>query len=73
MSSDSTRIVGFVEARDILFRDFERALHGKIKTCMRCDYFNQVKETCGLTSPPQRPPAKIIAYGCPAFSDEVPF
>ena len=26
-------------------------------------------ETCGLTTPPSRPPARVIAFGCPSFDD----
>lgn len=30
-------------------------------------------ETCTLDPERRRPPAKIIAFGCPAFSPDVPF
>jgi hypothetical protein len=42
-----------------------------IKTCVTCDSFNQVKETCNLNG--LRPPAKIIAFGCECFTQDVPF
>lgn len=41
------------------------------RTCWECLYFDQVNEGCGLANN-ARPPAKVIAYGCPSF-DFVPF
>lgn len=42
-------------------------------TCLECLHFRKADETCQLATPPARPPAEVIAYGCPAYEDEVPF
>lgn len=43
------------------------------RTCLRCDNFDEPKEICKLYN--QRPPAKIIAFGCEQFDDKewIPF
>lgn len=43
------------------------------KSCLNCDNFNEQMELCKLVN--QRPPARVIAYGCPKWSDkdEIPF
>ncbi len=43
-----------------------------LTTCIVCDHWNQGKEVCSLYNN-QRPPAKVIAFGCPAFENEIPF
>lgn len=42
-------------------------------SCLSCGHFNEGSEICTLYN--QRPPARIIASGCPSYSDldEVPF
>jgi hypothetical protein len=50
------------------------ALHSGTRTCLTCDHFREHKgEVCGIANPPQRPPARIIAFGCPAYENEIPF
>ena len=64
--------------------DLQSAIHGIIiktiettdplyKSCLNCNQFNEQKELCGLAN--QRPPARVIAYGCPSWEDvdEIPF
>lgn len=41
--------------------------------CLHCVHFNEGAELCELAQPPQRPPAKVITFGCPAFDPAVPF
>ena len=43
------------------------------KNCLNCLNFNENKEICNLCN--QRPPARVIAYGCPQWIDvtEIPF
>ena len=48
-----------------------RALTEATCTCLTCDNFNQRKETCQLNH--QHPPAKIIAFGCECYVNEIPF
>ena len=40
-------------------------------TCLNCVHFDEPSETCQLVKPPVRPPARVIAFGCPAFREEV--
>ena len=48
------------------------ALHAGTRTCLTCDHFRETKgEVCGLYN--QRPPARIIAFGCPSYENEIPF
>lgn len=37
--------------------------------CINCEHFNEMSEFCKLTVPASRPPARVIAFGCPAFKD----
>lgn len=48
-----------------------QVLYSMTKTCLTCDHFNEPQEQCTLYK--QRPPAKIIAFGCPSYVNEVPF
>lgn len=48
-----------------------RALMEGTKTCITCDHFNLPNEVCGMYN--MRPPAKVIAFGCPAYENEIPF
>ena len=47
------------------------ALERATMSCITCDHFDLPNECCKLNS--QRPPAKIIAFGCECFQDEIPF
>lgn len=42
-------------------------------SCLNCINFKEKEELCGLVN--QRPPARVIAYGCPRWEDvdEIPF
>ena len=55
--------------KPVIIDTLERAT----KSCCTCDNFDQVNEVCKIANPPQRPPARVIAFGCPAYQDEVPF
>lgn len=39
-------------------------------TCLTCTHFTEDTEACGLYG--QRPPARVIAYGCPSYVDKEP-
>ena len=49
--------------------------NGITRSCVSCDHFKPAPglEHCGLVN--QRPPARIIAFGCERYSDDmdVPF
>jgi hypothetical protein len=52
-----------------------RKLHDKkiITSCLTCVNFDEPSEGCKLTTPPTRPPASIIAYGCGAWDEGLPY
>ena len=41
------------------------------RTCITCDHWQANTEICGLYN--ARPPAKIIAFGCESYINEIPF
>lgn len=43
------------------------------RTCVLCEHFAQNAEECNQVQPPQRPPARIIAFGCERFEEIQPF
>lgn len=43
------------------------------KTCLHCVSFNEQTELCSKCNPPTRPPARVIAFGCPMFCDSEGF
>lgn len=44
------------------------------RCCVTCTHFNQRDELCMHARPPARPPARVLAYACPAYeSDDIPF
>lgn len=51
----------------------ERAEIDPFQTCVTCTNFDHSKELCKLCG--LRPPADVIAYGCPMYDDdtEIPF
>ena len=45
---------------------------GLWRTCITCEHFIENTEHCTVFG--ARPPARVIAYGCPKYSnDEIPF
>lgn len=45
-----------------------------VKSCITCDFFSEQNEICKKYN--QRPPARVIAFGCPQYSnidDLIPF
>lgn len=56
---------------DLLKPVIVQALEQATKSCLTCDHFDQAKELCNLNH--KRPPARIIAFGCECFEDEIPF
>ena len=49
-----------------------RSVQNTLTTCIVCDHWNQGQEVC-MKFNNQRPPAKVIAFGCPAFENDIPF
>ena len=45
-----------------------------VESCLTCQNFNEDTEQCGLYF--ARPPARVIAFGCPSYfniEDDIPF
>lgn len=51
-------------------RDIARSVTDNFSTCVNCLHFDEPAETCTLYK--ARPPARVIAHGCPEF-DSLPF
>jgi hypothetical protein len=68
------RYTGLIDLRNILQAHLDpREL---VASCVTCKNFNPENEHCGISGPPtMRPPAKVIAFGCPAYADndDIPF
>lgn len=41
------------------------------KSCITCDRFDETDESCELAD--QRPPARVIAFGCGQWTPVIPF
>lgn len=41
------------------------------RSCLTCMNFDEKKEQC--TTYKQRPPARVIAFGCDSFEEDIPF
>lgn len=53
-------------------KQVEQALFRARRSCLTCEAFCEKTETCDH-APGQRPPARIIAYGCPLWDGGPPF
>lgn len=51
--------------------DVARAVTDAMETCLSCEHFDEPSEVCALAQ--ARPPARVIAHGCPSYSAQVPF
>lgn len=47
------------------------AVNFLLRTCLTCDTFNEETETCRKWN--AKPPARIIAYGCDEYIEDIPF
>lgn len=48
-------------------------LKHRLPCCPNCIEWDAKREVCLLTNPQIRPPAPVIAFGCAAFNQDVPF
>lgn len=49
-----------------------RANEACLRSCMSCEFFTERTEGCELAQG-ARPPARIIAYGCERWVEDIPF
>lgn len=56
---------------DPQFKQRQRNAALLMRTCVTCDFFDEDTEQCRKWN--ARPPAKVIAYGCDQYLEEIPF
>lgn len=62
-----------LQAVDSMAHGLAKAAALNRRTCIHCMYFSEKHgEVCNAAHPPVKPPARIIAFGCPKF-DFIPF
>ncbi len=71
MTVSTARIVNLKEVSEILIAGITRDLERLSRTCINCEHFYEAKEFCLLAE--AHPPARIIAFGCEKFEDQIPF
>lgn len=54
-----------------LRRELFASLCVSTRCCITCDFFKEQEELCGKYG--QRPPARVIAFGCPHYTQQIPF
>lgn len=59
--------------RNIIASGIEREHNYLYQSCINCENFDEKNELCKLAK--QRPPARVIVFGCPKWEDkdEIPF
>lgn len=48
-------------------------LKHRLPCCPNCEHWRKKGEVCSYQGQDSRPPAEVIAFGCWAFSADVPF
>lgn len=56
---------------DTIPRERTAAANLLLRSCLTCDMFKEQEEQCTVYS--ARPPARVIAYGCDQYIEEIPF
>lgn len=76
MSTPKLRTDAYYDVQTALNNALETTCkqNGLLRSCLNCHHFIEAKEGCKLANM-QRPPARVIAYGCPSWEDkdEIPF
>lgn len=71
LASTPDRDMNIAIALQLLGKDVAQAVTNAMVTCLACEHFNEPTELCALAR--QRPPARVIAHGCPEFKPHIPF
>lgn len=62
----------FAGAIDAVAKNMEQAMRDCRRTCVNCIHFDEGIDFCSIAR--QRPPARVIAFGCSSFEeDNIPF
>jgi hypothetical protein len=51
--------------------EIAKAIVENMETCINCAHFHEQTEICELAQ--ARPPARVIAHGCPSYTPGIPF
>lgn len=70
MSIRSEDLEGMVARFAKMFAD---ELERCTKSCLTCEHFNEAQEKCEADPQRRRPPARVIAFGCPSYEERLPF
>lgn len=75
MSIDRPRSAIIAAIGDEVSDRVKQIIENATRSCINCMHFDEASETCGITTPRQRPPARIIAAGCNLWLDDgtIPF
>lgn len=69
------RVLSLIDVGRVLDKALERHIvsvpNGITPSCLSCEHFNEDRESCAI-SDYQRPPARIIAFGCERYKDNDP-
>lgn len=60
------------EALRALAKEVGVQVDAKVRSCLTCTHFDEASETCTMAGG-SRPPARVIAFGCPAHNCPIPF
>lgn len=71
MAVSTEREISIRLLAETLAKELAETLTQATKCCITCEHFDLPREVC--TKYARRPPAKIIAYGCPDYSERPPF
>lgn len=75
MTKPKLRIDAYYDLQSALIAALEKtnAQNSMFQSCINCLKFREKTEICSLAN--QRPPARVIAFGCPKWEDvdEIPF
>lgn len=67
------RVIAAIKQLETALNSVDKKVEASVHSCLTCEHFDHQGELCKLTDPRQRPPAKIIAFGCSAWEADLPF
>lgn len=75
MEQNKFRVLGWIGVSKAIQKVMEQHVssvpNGIVPSCLSCEYFIETPdEICDAYK--QRPPARVIAFGCPTYKDKDP-
>lgn len=71
MTIETNRQQNIKEVAEYIIDELANTIERTTRTCLNCTHFYETTEICELAG--SRPPAKVIAFGCPKFEEPIPF